>query len=89
MSINVGDKIWIPCEVKPGPFSDERMVFISSGKDEWFGFVCINNLQKGIRSGIDQVLATVTEIKNSMFIARIPGCTPNSNPFCGLIKNVN
>src|SRR3989442_4139595 len=30
MSLSVGQYVWIPCEVKPGPFSDQRIVHINS-----------------------------------------------------------
>jgi len=39
MSLRPGARIWIPCEVKPGPFSDERMVRVQSQAGEWLGFV--------------------------------------------------
>ena len=37
MSLRSGMRIWLPCEVKPGPFSDERMVRVES-MGSWLAF---------------------------------------------------
>ena len=38
MSLRSGMRIWLPCEVKPGPFSDERMVRVESESGSWLAF---------------------------------------------------
>ena len=38
MDLYPGARMWLPCEVKPGPFSDERMVLVVADGSEWFGF---------------------------------------------------
>ena len=43
--------VWVPCEVRGGPFPDERMVYIESKVGEWFGFVNVSELEIGFREG--------------------------------------
>ena len=35
MAPQVGGKVWIPCEVKPGPFSNERLARIQLAAGPW------------------------------------------------------
>ena len=71
--LSVGAKIWLPCEVKPGPFSDERLIKIPSVHGEWLGFVPASFLKEPIATGITLVGATVTEIHGERFQALLPG----------------
>lgn len=83
--LEVGAGVWLPCEVKPGPFSDERMVLVSLGGNQWFGFVNTKWLREGIEQGADLVLAKVTEISGDSFTAIVPGNAPNPSVIQGRI----
>jgi hypothetical protein len=45
-TISVGGTIRIPCEVKPGPFSDERLISFETIDGVVSGFVEESSLQK-------------------------------------------
>ena len=47
--IKKGMVVWIPCEVRGGPFPDERRVYVGTEIGEWFGFVNISQLEKKLR----------------------------------------
>ena len=75
--------MWLPCEVKRGPFSDERMVRVKTDGSEWLGFVNIRWLRnKGLESR-DDVLARVVAVEGATFRARIPGSALLSGLFQG------
>ena len=86
--LSVGARMWLPCHVKPGPFSDERMVLVEGDKGEWFGFVNVRWLKSGEDEGTDEVLARVVEVDGSMFKARIPGNAPRKGLFEGRVAHV-
>ena len=44
MSVAGGAYTWLPCEVKPGPFSDERLVRVASELGDWVGFVPVSSV---------------------------------------------
>lgn len=72
MDLKVGDEVWIPCEVKPGPFSDERMVLVEGGdQGPWIGFVNVSALRDA--HGRTFVRAKVSEVGPTSFSARLPG----------------
>ena len=73
MGLFPGARMWLPCEVKPGPFSDERMVLIKAGGNEWLGFVNVRWLKKHGSQDTDEVLAKVVDVDGPTFQARIPG----------------
>ena len=56
MDLYPGARMWLPCEVKPGPFSDERMVLIMADGNEWFGFVNVRWLRRHGSEDTDEVL---------------------------------
>ena len=76
--LTVGVRVWLPCKVRPGPFSDERMVLIRERGNEWFGYVNTRWLQVGVGEGNDKVSAKVVQVDGSTgtFTARIPGNAP-------------
>lgn len=86
----VGAGVWIPCKVKPGPFTNERVVIVDAADNNWIGFVSVNWLQHGVERGSDQVLAKVTEVRESegVFLASIPGSAPSPSEFTGPLNNV-
>lgn len=77
MSLNKGDLLYIPCEVKPGPFSHERMVLVREevgAREEWFGFVETMFLERKVLRGKDVVVGWVTSVReDGSYVARMPG----------------
>ena len=74
MSFEAGRQIWIPCEVEPGPFSDERMIRVNSSRGEWVGFVHVGTLREPILAGETFVRAVIVKVdEGGTFNARIPG----------------
>ncbi len=73
MPLQVGDKVWLPCEVKPGPFSNERLVRIQLPKGPWVGFVDISALKEAVEKGSTYVLARVTKVSGSTVTAIVQG----------------
>ncbi len=73
MSRSIGDYIWIPCEVKPGPFSNERLVLLQSSVDEWMGFVQEFSLKERIAEGENSVKAQVVDVNCELLTAKIFG----------------
>ena len=80
----VGARLWLPCEVKAGPFTDERRVLVHGEGGDWIGFVNVRWLQeKEAEVGQNLVLAKVVEVADSSFRARIPGSAPQGGLFEG------
>lgn len=79
MTLHVGTRIWIPCRVKPGPFSDERTVLVSSDDSDWSGFVNVRWLKSRGDNDNDQVLATVVSIDGTtVTTTRAPTATASA-----------
>ena len=89
MTLRPGATIWLPCEVKPGPFSDERLVRVElpSG-DPWVGFVELGALKEPIDEGRTLVRAIVVEVSKDRFVARILGHDVTPRPFEGSLSKV-
>ncbi|MGH7815394.1 MAG: hypothetical protein ACREQI_15490 [Candidatus Binataceae bacterium] len=77
--IKEGTTIWLPCQVRSGPFPDERRVYVSIGPSEWFGFVNVSELRQGLPEGDDHVKAMVTGGKGDQVTLGIRGAAPASN----------
>lgn len=73
MTLQPGSKIWIPCEVKPGPFSDERFVRASVNGTDWLGFVQARHLKEPIFEGSTQVPGMVVSVLGDRFTAQVQG----------------
>jgi hypothetical protein len=86
MALQAGTKVWLPCDVKPGPFSDERLVLVCDGGREWMGFVPENRLREPISEGRTSVLASVVSVLGEKFQARLPGSALMSTLFEGLVS---
>ena len=65
--------MWLPCEVKPGAFSDERVVVVRADDSEWVGFVDVRWLRRHGSEDTDEVLAKVVDVDDSTFRAQVPG----------------
>jgi hypothetical protein len=85
-----GAKIWIPCDVKPGPFANERIVKVEHAEGVWVGFVPVSELKDPVPlEGKTQIRAVVVESKPTYFLARLPGHSlSTSNIFRGAADRV-
>ena len=75
MALHAGHYVWIPCEVKPGPFSDERRVRIkiNSSSKEWVGYVPVSYLQEPVTEGETKIRVLIVDVHDDSFCAKIPG----------------
>ena len=73
MPFHVGDRVWLACEVKLGPFSNERLVRIQLPAGSWLGFVDTRALKKPVETGSTYVLASITAIKDNNVTAIVQG----------------
>lgn len=74
MSFQAGDKVWLRCEVKAGPFSNERMVRIQQTPEPWVGFADVQALRDhSIETGANYVLGRVLRTTDTGIIARVEG----------------
>ena len=69
----VGERIWVKCEVKPGPFPDERMVLVDAIDGPWVGFVKLSSLQDPVDHGETAVVGVVVGIGGESLTVRLPG----------------
>ena len=86
MSLIPGARMWFPCEVKPGPFSDERVVVVRADGSEWIGFVNVRWLRYQGSEDTDEVLAKVVDVDGSTFRARVPGNALHSGLVQGRVE---
>jgi hypothetical protein len=89
MTLNRGNRIWIPCQVKRGPFSDERVVRVESSIGQSLTFVRTNYLKEPIAEGETFVCAVIIEVRGDRFVARIPGQAITSKDFEGDVAKVS
>jgi hypothetical protein len=89
MKLHTGHVVWICCEVKPGPFTDERRVRLSSPLGEWLGFVPITFLREPILEGETAIKATVIDVNDDRFSAKIPGQGISGSIFGDLISRAH
>ena len=83
MRLQVGQYVWVPCEVKPGPFSDQRMVRVNSPvvhspAGSWIGFVAKEFLREPVIAGSTGATALVVAVLGDRFQAQVMG-EPFSN----------
>ncbi|HEY0554729.1 MAG TPA: hypothetical protein VGG20_10715 [Thermoanaerobaculia bacterium] len=89
MALKIGTRIWVPCDVKPGPFSDERFVRICvNGGSPWLGFVPAERLKDPILEGRTLLPALVVSVLGDKFTARIPGEALTPFLFEGVLSRV-
>lgn len=86
MGIEAGKKIWVPCEVKPGPFPDERMFRVKLDSEEWLGFVPVKFLKNPIDQGKTFIEALVVSVEDNFFTAQFPGHSITSSQFQGSVE---
>lgn len=73
MAFSVGQYVWVPCEVKPGPFADERMVQCSSPTGQWLGFVSTAGLKDPLTTGPTSVKAVVLDLLDGYLRLQVLG----------------
>ena len=83
MRLMIGQYVWVPCEVKPGPFSDQRMVRVNSTvvhspAGSWIGFVAAESLREPVVTGSTGATAIVVGLTDDRFQAQVLG-EPLSN----------
>ena len=88
MNIDVGKRVWIACEVKPGPFSDEPMVRVQTEEGDWLGFVPFSALKQQITQGRTFVRGIVTGVVDDQFTAALPGHAVTPFLFKGAVSKV-
>lgn len=88
MGIQKGRLVWIPCEVKPGPFPDERIVKIRSERGEWVAFVPADALKEPITEGSTFVRAVIVRVQGNTFNAKVAGEPLTSSFFEGSLTKV-
>lgn len=88
--IQVGSQVWVPCEVKPGPFSNERLVRVEeTGGAPWIGFVEVDALKEPVKEGRTSVRVVVVELGDGWFRGRYPGqALSDSMQFEGALSQI-
>ena len=76
--IKKGLVVWIPCEVRSGPFPNERRVFVETAFSKWFGFVDLSELKES--SGKQLVRAVVLAVLPNQVVLGIRGQSPANGP---------
>jgi hypothetical protein len=74
-AVKPGVEVWLPCEIRKGPFPNERRVFVSFGGSEWYGFVSVENLREE-RENKGLVRAVVVGVERDSVSVRIVGHSP-------------
>jgi hypothetical protein len=75
MTLELGDTVWIPCDVTRGVFPDERYISVDSPAGHWVGFVNVKQLRDDIENGRTAIRATIVRSAHGEFAARLPGQT--------------
>ena len=75
----IGTVVWLPCEVRSGPFQNERRVYIQTGLSDWFGFVDVSELKKA-DDGTDRVRTVVLAAEQQKVVLGIRGQSPAGDP---------
>jgi hypothetical protein len=88
MKLEAGARVWVPCEVQPGPFSDERLVRVRENGREWLGFVPSYHLKEPIVEGRTLIPAVVVSVSGEKFKAQLPGEALTPSLFEGVISRI-
>ena len=71
--LKIGELVWLRCEVKPGPFPNERLVRITLPSGSWVGFVDTTALKNPVKEGSTHVLGRITQVKDNDIVALVQG----------------
>jgi hypothetical protein len=63
MSVRVGRIVWIPCEVRPGPFSDQRVIWTRTDRGEHVVFARVDALREPVVKDETAVRAVIVEVE--------------------------
>ncbi len=85
-TIHVGEKIEIPCEVKPGPFSDEKFISFETLDGVVSGFVGGNALQQ--RDSGFSISGIVKEVMPDRIIVMVQGDFFQTNGIAALSRSM-
>lgn len=88
VTLTKGRRVWIPCQVKTGPFPDERVVRVQSRLGDSLAFVRTAYLKDPIPEGETFVCATVVDVQGDTFVAQLPGQAITSKDFEGEIARI-
>lgn len=85
-AIEIGEAIRIPCEVKPGPFSDEKFISFETVDGVVSGFVDESDIQKnGARFFVSGV---VKDIKADEIVVMMRGSFFQTNGIATVARSV-
>jgi hypothetical protein len=73
-----GAVVWLPCQVRGGPFPNERRVYIKTEISEWFGFVNTSELKDKVIEGPDHVRGVVVAVASDHLVIGVRGQSPAS-----------
>ena len=79
MKLKKGMLVWIPCEVKPGPFSNERLVRVIMLGSPRLGFVDVRFLQDQVSVGPTRIKGQIATIQGDQITVSLPGHPVNSS----------
>lgn len=88
MTLHIGRFFWIPCEVRPGPFSDERLARIADAESVWVGFVATSALQTPIEEGRTALKAVILDITGDRYLAQPVGHGVGPSAFQASLEKV-
>lgn len=89
IEMSVGKPVWVSCEVKPGPFDDERLVRVRLNGSTWVGFVpSLHLADPSVESGETQVKARILDVDRGTFTAKVLGHSISSQPLHGSLDEV-
>jgi|SRR5579862_3541215 len=77
--IKPGMVVWLRCEVRRGPFPDERLVHVDTGISEWIGFVNVSELKEQVATGEGRVRAIVLAVEERYVVVGIEGQSPTTS----------
>ena len=89
MSLSIGQQVWVPCEVKPGPFADQRMVQVNSPAGNWLGFVSTAGLREPITAGTTDVRALILDLFDSRLRLQVLGDPLLDSVFQDVVSRVS
>lgn len=85
-AINIGEAIQIPCEVKPGPFSDEKLISFDTLDGVVSGFVDEGDVLE--RDGAHYILGLVKSITSDQIVVMVRGSFFQTNGIATVARSV-
>jgi len=86
----VGTPLWLDCDVRPGPFQDERLVRVRLNGSTWVGFVpSLHLVNPEVEDGESKVKARIVSIEHGSFTAKVLGHSLSPEPIYGSTDEVD